>query len=412
MSELTLTEACQQGDLERVRFLIDIRKEPIEQTGVYGPTPLLLACQSGNCELVELLLDRGMNINRVMVQEPTGSFTNLEIHDMGFFDGVSPLFVACERGNSDLVSLLIRRGADVNLSRTSDRMTPLSRCFTVSEPGKTDVRTEDANQRLEIAHMLLRAGADSEKQEGPGSVANDSLFDACEIGHADVVKLLLAYGASVDHPSRYESLLRVACCTKNPGSLSVVNMLIEKGVDINGCEENGLLFPLASACVLGNLPVIKRLLRAGSRAKPLTPRALSDEETPLSYSVSRGNIEAVSTLLAYGACPDRLSERVVCNTSILDSWETYPGEEFVPPPDLAERQARCLELIRRWPDLRNQISVKLCIDRLKRYGYDKVVKRTPTRELPQHLFVFKVIEMMKMCGMEPLAEELIEYIGR
>lgn len=189
-------------------------------------------------------------------------------------------------------------------------------------------------------------------------------------------------------------------------------MLIEKGVDINGCEDEGFQFPLVAACALGNLPVIKRLLRAGSRVEQSTPRAQRDEESPLSYSVSRGDIEAVSTLLAYGACPDGRTRRLVSKTSILDFWETLPGEEFVPPPDLAERQARCLELIRRWPELRNQILVKLCINRLKRDGYDKEVQTIPTNALPQHLFVFKVIEMMKMCGMEPLAEELVKYIGR
>ena len=63
------------------------------------------------------------------------------------------------------------------------------------------------------------------------------------------------------------------------------------------------------------------------------------------------------------------------------------------------------------PILANQLMVKLCIDRMSRIGMYDVVCATATNDLPEHLFVFKVIEMMKMCGMQPLAEDLVEYVG-
>ena len=34
-----------------------------------------------------------------------------------------------------------------------------------------------------------------------------------------------------------------------------------------------------------------------------------------------------------------------------------------------------------------------------------------TNELSKPLFAFKVIEMMMACAMEPLAEQLIAYVG-
>jgi hypothetical protein len=60
----------------------------------------------------------------------------------------------------------------------------------------------------------------------------------------------------------------------------------------------------------------------------------------------------------------------------------------------------------------NRITTKLCIDQLYRRGvYEVLVCSTDTNDLPPHLFVFKVVEMMKMCAMQPLAEDLIRYVG-
>ena len=42
---------------------------------------------------------------------------------------------------------------------------------------------------------------------------------------------------------------------------------------------------------------------------------------------------------------------------------------------------------------------------------NEAIKDMPNNELSRPQFVFKVIEMMMACAMEPLAEQLIEYVG-
>ena len=60
----------------------------------------------------------------------------------------------------------------------------------------------------------------------------------------------------------------------------------------------------------------------------------------------------------------------------------------------------------------NRLTTKLCINQLCRRGtYEDLVCKTDTNLLPPHLFVFKVVDMMKMCAMQPLAEDLIRYVG-
>ena len=63
------------------------------------------------------------------------------------------------------------------------------------------------------------------------------------------------------------------------------------------------------------------------------------------------------------------------------------------------------------PIVTNQITVKLCIDQMSRCGMYDTICKTDTNDLSPHMFVFKVLDMMKMCGMQPMAEELVKYVG-
>ncbi len=70
-----------------------------------------------------------------------------------------------------------------------------------------------------------------------------------------------------------------------------------------------------------------------------------------------------------------------------------------------------MKILEEWPAFCNQVAVKLCVSQLKRDGMYEVIKNTPNNELSEPLFAFKVIEMMMACAMEPLAEQLIAYVG-
>ena len=59
-----------------------------------------------------------------------------------------------------------------------------------------------------------------------------------------------------------------------------------------------------------------------------------------------------------------------------------------------------------------QVAVKLSVKALKKEGaYADQIADTPTNELSKTMFAFKVMEMMTSCGMEPLADELVSYVG-
>ena len=88
-------EACQEGDIEKVKFLLE-KGVDIEAKDD-GNTPLIYASFNGNIEVVKFLLEKGVNI---------------EAKD---YDGKTSLIWASWHGyrNIEIMKLLIEKGADV-----------------------------------------------------------------------------------------------------------------------------------------------------------------------------------------------------------------------------------------------------------------------------------------------------------
>ena len=73
---------------------------------------------------------------------------------------------------------------------------------------------------------------------------------------------------------------------------------------------------------------------------------------------------------------------------------------------------RCLEdNTAAYPALLNRITAKCCLVRLKQEGMTEFVAAREINELTRPQFVFMVLDMMKNCAMEPLAEEVMSYVG-
>jgi ankyrin repeat protein len=127
--------------------------------------------------------------------------------------GFTPFMYACEYGNIELINLLIKYGADVNL---------------YSDEG--------------ITCMLL-------------AIVN---------ANSNVVKCLLKNGFKLKEKSIQSSYLTDAAYLND---LEIVNILIEAGIDVNETkeDENGaILNPLWAVCERSNLDIATRLLECGA----------------------------------------------------------------------------------------------------------------------------------------------------
>jgi ankyrin repeat protein len=103
--------------------------------------------------------------------------------DIRNFDGFTPIALAILTKNTEMTKLILQAGANPN-STNSNHAT----CFIFPS----------IMGRLEIVESLLKAGADPNTSENLGVMGSVSpLHMAAEIGHIDVVEVLLAAGASI-----------------------------------------------------------------------------------------------------------------------------------------------------------------------------------------------------------------------
>ncbi|MBY0460558.1 MAG: ankyrin repeat domain-containing protein [Gemmataceae bacterium] len=98
-ADLLLGAACRSGSLDSVRLIVEVGGARVDYTSSNGEEqiPLSCACNSGNAELARYLLERGANPNEY--RPKAVSF---------------PLLLAAHAGNLPLVKVLVEHGAAVN----------------------------------------------------------------------------------------------------------------------------------------------------------------------------------------------------------------------------------------------------------------------------------------------------------
>ena len=155
--------AASEGNTETVQLLLE-KGADINMKDKDENTALHLAAGYGQTETVQLLLEKGAKIN--------------EMND----EGLTALHLAASQGHTSIVKkLLNHRDADINIKGGNDGSTPL---HLATGYGQT-----------ETVQLLLDRGADINAKS---NIANTALHSAAIHTHPDIVKLLVNRGADIN----------------------------------------------------------------------------------------------------------------------------------------------------------------------------------------------------------------------
>ncbi len=200
-----LLAATQNGDYQLAKFLIE-HGANVNLANKGGWTPLYLAVDNRNIEggdypvrtadmdslaYITYLLDKGANVNwRITESTETRTvFTNQWLSE----DGATAFLRAAQSGDLELLKLLVARGADPKIN-TKLGVTPLAAAAGIGwVEGVTKERSPE--ETVEVVKYLLSLGIDPNFQAETGRVA---LHGAAHKGATEVVKVLVAAGARMD----------------------------------------------------------------------------------------------------------------------------------------------------------------------------------------------------------------------
>uniref|UniRef100_A0A672I3W9 Kinase D-interacting substrate 220a n=1 Tax=Salarias fasciatus TaxID=181472 RepID=A0A672I3W9_SALFA len=322
----------EEENLAAIKAHLDKFKD-VDSRSDNGQTPLMVAAEQGNLEIVQELIRRGANVNLddvdcwtalisaakeghiEVVKELLENNANLEHRDMGGWTAVMwaaykgrtdvaqlllerganpnitgqysvyPIIWAAGRGHADIVDLLLQHGAKVNCSDKYGT-TPL---IWASRKGHYDSVMHLLSNGADVDQEGTRARRDGRAiTERSPQNSMTALIVAVKGGYTEVVKELLKR-----NPNSGETVLIGAV---RGGHVEIVRALLNKYADIDVRGQDGKT-ALYWAVEKGNATMVRDILQCN----PDTESCTKEGETPLIKATKMRNMEIVELLLDKGA---------------------------------------------------------------------------------------------------------------
>lgn len=261
-SNFPLFKAVSWNNWPIAKLLIDNGAD-VNQTKNDGDSALLDASLQNNHLIMVYLLDHGANINHKDKYNRNALFFAL-VYDTSkpnlktaeilkgagidlntYSEDSTPLLWAIEDAKNKVVEILIQLGADLNLPRKDNKLSPFQNSFALSKPN------------VEAARMLIQAGADINKT----NIGHPSLFFLVDL-------IILSH-----HECDEE---------KEKARLEILQMML----NTRKIPQPILNQTLVLAANKHYIPAVDLLIRAGARAEHA-----SREAQTLIANVTKGSIE-------------------------------------------------------------------------------------------------------------------------
>jgi ankyrin repeat protein len=383
---LALHEAVKQEDLALVENLLALGADP-NSVDTNGSAPMEYAVWRGYLDLVILLLAKGANPNlptsknssylhlaamknyidiaKVLVEKGAEVNARTEINNTSY----TPLDLAINLGDEDMVKLLLRNNANPN---------------RINENGATPLHGAADNGHIGIISLLLAQGANLDAADDDGFTP---LHIAVSQNDIVATRLLLAEGANPNITTK-DGFMPLHWATEN-GNLELVNLLVDNDAEVNAVNPDGVS-PLYWAVEKKRVSVAKLLLDKGADPNTATENGL----TPLHWATENGDLELVNLLLEKGAD---------LNITDYESWT---------PLHLAADQGHVdiiLRLLSHKPDLNIQTNhgesfLHMLVDNSNLTDFKKCFHNllivTESIERTQHILLNDLLGVMQDCCLE------------
>ncbi|RDW72205.1 hypothetical protein BP5796_08239 [Coleophoma crateriformis] len=272
-------------------ILLETGKYMLNGKDIKSWTPLLWAASGGLEAVVTLLLEKGAEVN---LKDNSGQ---------------TPMSWAAMGGHEAVVKLLLEKGAEVD-SKDNSGCTPMYWAarkgheavvkLLLEKGAEVDLKDTSDQKPLSLAaiggheavvKLLLEKGAEVDSEDTSGWTP---MSWAAALGHEAVVKLLLEKGAEVDSKD-ISGRTPISCAAIN-GREAVVKLLSEKGAEVDS-KDSDRRTPMSLAANGGYKAVVKLLLEKGAEVESKDTRGW----TPMSWAAAHGHEAVVKLLLEKGA---------------------------------------------------------------------------------------------------------------
>lgn len=212
IGELILIYAIKDGEENIVELLINRGLDINEKDDLLGETAIFQAIRNENINMVKMLINLGASIELINKRHET------------------PLIIALKRKNIDLMRILIDSGANVNFVLDSEKSPSRKRIWGYNdEDGYTPLFLAVQEDFIEGVKLLIEKGANINQKDLFGD------RPICSAKSSQVAELLLDNGADIDAKNNFGfvPLFKI----KN---IDVLKIIVEKGANVDVLSRSGL----------------------------------------------------------------------------------------------------------------------------------------------------------------------------
>jgi ankyrin repeat protein len=259
--ETALIEAARYNQADVVKELIkDGAKIDYQFNESTHHNALIDASSSGSIDVVKYFMDNPKLINNfkedmssALANAVNGEHTDVVeclLENGADADSNDNLLLACMRGNSELVKILIEHGASVN---------------GIKNGTGNPLRESCVNPNLDIIKCLVEHGADINATDvhKDGVKWDTPLTVAMEHGCFDTVKYLVEHGADINYIKEGDDGNSILCLAAKSWSTNILKYFIDKGLDLNYQNYDGDT-PLMLAVRSYDYDTVKLLVDSGA----------------------------------------------------------------------------------------------------------------------------------------------------